>query len=44
MSGSCSVNIVSKIVSLVVWKAVETQKCSVLGCEVDDACTTSKDV
>ena len=31
---------VSKIVSPVWWKAVETKKCSVLRCRVIDACTT----
>ena len=35
---------VSKIVSSVWWRAVQTKKCSVLCCRVIDACTTSNDV
>ena len=43
-SGSCLVNIISKIVSSVWWRAVQTKKCSVLCCRVIDASTTSNDV
>ena len=43
-SRSCSVNMVSMIVSSVGWWAVQTEKCSVLCCKVIDACTTSYDV
>ena len=35
---------VSKIVSLVWWRSVQAEKCSVLCCIVIDACTTSNDV
>ena len=35
---------VSKIVSSVCWRAVQTEKCSVLCCRIIDACTTSNDV
>ena len=35
---------VSKIVSSIWWKAVQTKKCSVLCCRIIDACTTTNDV
>ena len=35
---------VSEIVLSVWWRAVQTEKCSVLCCRVIDACTTSNDV
>ena len=35
---------VCEIVSSVWWRAVQTEKCSVLCCKVIDACTTSNDV
>ena len=39
-----SKNRVSKIVSFVWLRAVQSEKCSVLCCQVIDACTTSNDV
>ena len=35
---------VSMIVSSIWWRAVQTEKCSVLCCKKIDACTTSSDV
>ena len=35
---------VSKIVSSVWWRAIQTKKCSVLCCKIVDACTTSTDM